>query len=84
MILKDEPDALIAKGGEFFCVEQERVLIVERDSPARRGFERADHVEQSALTAARRAHDRDCGTFGQLERHVADNLQRASGSRILL
>src|SRR5689334_8145066 len=83
MILKDEADALIAKRGEFLCVEQERVFAVDRDRAVRRRFERAEHIEQRALAAARRPHDRHRGTLPQLERNVADDTEWASRRRIV-
>ena len=52
MILKHEADALIAKGGEFFRVEQKRIFVVESDGSMRRRFECADHVKQRAFAAA--------------------------------
>lgn len=79
MILKNKADALIAKGGELFGVEQERVVAVERDCAARWRFESAENIEQRAFAAARRTHDRDCRAALQFERDVSDDAQWSSG-----
>ena len=59
VVLKHKTDLLITKSGKLFRVQQERILTAERHRAARRWFERAYHVKQSALAAARRSHDRD-------------------------
>ena len=45
MVLKNETDLLVAKGGELLSVEYERILTVELDLSARWRFERAEQVK---------------------------------------
>src|ERR1043165_4295162 len=57
MVLKNEPNALIAKRGELSRIENKRILIVEGDGSIGRWFERAEHIQQRAFAAARWTHD---------------------------
>ena len=84
MVLKHKPDLLISKRGELFRVEQEWVLSFECDGAARRWFERTEHVEQRALAAARRAHDRDCRARRQRQRDVRNDSEWTGGRKVLL
>src|SRR5262249_6094382 len=58
VILEDETDLPVAERGERVRWELERIAPVERHTPGGRRLERAEDVEQRALAAPRRSHDR--------------------------
>jgi hypothetical protein len=57
--LEDEADVLLPVSGQRVVVEVRDVLALQPVSARRRPVEKAEHVQQSRLAGARRAHDRD-------------------------
>jgi hypothetical protein len=58
VILKDETNALVSEDGQLAGRELKWILTVERNHAFAWRFERSENVKQSALAAARWAHDR--------------------------
>src|SRR6185295_1700009 len=57
VVLEDEADRVVAERGELCRGQLERIAAVERHGPRGWRLERAEHVKQRALAAARRSHD---------------------------
>ena len=59
MKLKHEPDALIAKRGQFTFRQAEHVLVVIEDGAARGSIQRSENVKQRTFPCAGRADHGD-------------------------
>src|SRR5262249_10118581 len=78
VILEDETDLPVAERGERVRWELERIAPVERHTPGGRRLERAEDVEQRALAAPRRSHDRGRIARRHVERHAVEHAQRTA------
>ena len=59
VVLEYEPDVLVPKRCLRSLAKRVRILAIQRQTSRRGRFERAEHVEQRALSASRRSHDRN-------------------------
>ena len=75
--LEDEPELTVADARERAIRRGRDRLAVELDPPSRRHVEQANQIQQRALAAARRPHDRDEFALTHLEVDV----RRARPSR---
>ncbi len=84
MILEDEADRLVAERRQLRRGQLEGIAAIERDRAGGWRLERAKHVEERALAAARRPHDGRGVTGRQRKRHVRQHSKRAARGRIFL
>ena len=73
VILEDEPDPAVAERGEFALGKRERVGPFERDVARAGPVERAEHVQQRALSGTGRPHDRERVAAIENEIHVVQH-----------
>jgi hypothetical protein len=83
VVLKDEADLLIAKGGLLFFSQRKGVLPIERNRAGGWLIESAQDVKQRAFATARRPHDCDGITTLKFQVDVIQNGQRPAWCVVL-
>jgi hypothetical protein len=84
MLLEDEADLPIAKGGQLRLGQLERVQAVERHPPAAGRLQGAQHAQQGALAGAAGADNRQVLPALHGQRDIAEHHQRLAASGELL
>src|SRR5271155_4073174 len=84
MVLKDEADLFVPKCGEILLLQRKRIPAIQRNFSRGRRLERPENVEQRALAAAGRAHDRHSVAALKREGNARKNRDGTSGRRVLL
>ena len=84
VILKDEPDRPVSERRDVRGAERERVDLVQRDRTGGRRLQRAQDVQQRALAAAGRSHDRGGIAGPERKRNVRQDGQRSARGGIVL
>ncbi len=84
MVLEDEADFAAAEPGQRRLAQPGRVFSVEHHPSRGGGVERADDVQQGALSGAAGARDGQVLTSLQGKRHAPQYDQRLPAGRILL
>jgi hypothetical protein len=59
VVLEHKTHFPIAESGEALVIELERIRPAQQNGPGRWRFEGTQNIQERALAAARRAHDRD-------------------------
>ena len=80
VILEDEADLLVAKGGQTRLVESERILPGQPHVARGGAIERADDVQKGAL--ARSAGPDDHGVFARLEHNEQPRSTTSGSARV--
>ena len=84
VVLEDEPDRVLRNAASSRGREQNGFTPSSVTLPDDGRLEPAEDIEQRALAAARRSHDRGRVAGRQLERHVGQHAQRAARGGVLL
>jgi hypothetical protein len=84
VVLKDEADPFGAKAGQVRGRQRERIHVTEHDGSAAGTVQRAEDVEQRALSRPARAHDGEGFAGPHRERDGAQNHERLGRCRIIL
>ena len=77
MVLKNETDLFVSKRSESFLIQLEGILAIECDRSTAGRFKRAHHVEQSALAASGRPHDRDSIAARERQRNIGNDAEHS-------
>ena len=84
VLLEDEADLAVAKGGEVGLGQREGVAPEERDLTRGGRLERAQDVEERALPAPRGPHDAERLAGSEAEVHALEDRQGAAGRVVAL
>src|SRR5689334_18756842 len=84
MVLEDKPDRVVAERCGVLLSQLEGIASIQRNGPRSRMFQRAEDVEQRALTRSRRTHY--CHGVATLQRktNAGEHRKRPAWCRIFL
>jgi len=77
--LEDEAELAVAHGGDRVLVQRGKVLSVQRDGAAVRAVQRANDLQQRALTGAGRTDDGERRAAPYFQRHAVKHRHRSGG-----
>jgi hypothetical protein len=84
MVLKNEPDSMVAKGRELRIVQCERIGPLKSHRAGSRPLESAQHMQKCALPTPARSHDRQVFAGIQREIEAPQNGQTFAPAFIIL